>query len=290
MARTASPLSGIALMTLATATFACADALSKVLVADYPVLQVVWLRQVAALAVWAPVILWVGGRDVWRTARPGMHAVRAVLHLASAVCFHLALTRVPLAEATALFYVEPLLLTALAVPLLGEKVGIRRWIAVVVGLLGMLLLVRPGSGEASLWYLFPLASAVVFALYEILTRKAGFGDRPMTSFVWLLGGMIVVLAPAVPFVWQPLDQRALLLLALLGIISGGAQFLMIFALARAPASVLAPLRYSHLVWATLLGVAIFSALPDGWSLAGMAIIVGAGLYVWHRERRRATAA
>lgn len=289
MARTASPLSGIALMTLATATFACADALSKVLVADYPVLQVVWLRQVAALAVWAPVILWVGGRDVWRTARPGMHAVRAVLHLASAVCFHLALTRVPLAEATALFYVEPLLLTALAVPLLGEKVGIRRWIAVVVGLLGMLLLVRPGSGEASLWYLFPLASAVVFALYEILTRKAGFGDRPMTSFVWLLGGMIVVLAPAVPFVWQPLDQRALLL-ALLGIISGGAQFLMIFALARAPASVLAPLRYSHLVWATLLGVAIFSALPDGWSLAGMAIIVGAGLYVWHRERRRATAA
>ncbi|MGE0255189.1 MAG: DMT family transporter [Alphaproteobacteria bacterium] len=289
MSRFSAPVSGIALMALATATFAGADSLSKLLVADYPVPQVVWLRQVAGLAIWLPVILWVGGRDVWRTARPGMHAVRAALHLASAVFFHLALTHVPLAEATALFYVEPLLLTALAVPLLGEKVGWRRWAAVGVGLGGMLLLVRPGSGDTSMWMVFPLCSAVVFALYEILTRRAGFSDRPMTSFVWLLGGMIVLLAPAVPVVWQPMDQRALLLLALLGLISGGAQFLMIFALARAPASVLAPLRYCHLVWATLLGMAIFGTLPDGWSLAGMAVIAGAGLYVWHRERRQAAA-
>ncbi|MBM3560168.1 MAG: DMT family transporter, partial [Alphaproteobacteria bacterium] len=129
----------------------------------------------------------------------GMNALRIVLHLASALCFTTALAHLPLAEAMAIFFVEPLLLTALSVPLLGEKVGVRRWAAIGVGFVGVLLVVRPGTVAWSVWAFFPLGSAVVFALYEIVTRKAGASEPPLTSFLWLMAGMGLLMAPAAPF-------------------------------------------------------------------------------------------
>lgn len=283
-------VSAVAIMVVAMAIYAAADAVGKVLVAEIPVLQLVWVRTLATFIIWAPVIFWIGGRGIWRTSRPGLHALRIVLHLASAVFFTTALAHLPLAEAMAVFFVEPLLVTALSVPLLGERVGIRRWIAVGVGFLGMLLVVRPGTVAWSVWALFPLGSAVVFALYEIVTRKAGTSEPPLTSFLWLMVGMGAIMAPAAPFYWAPLPDHTLWLLALLGLLNGCAQLGIIGALARAPATVLAPFRYGQLFWATVFGFLVFGAFPDAVSIAGMTLIAGSGLYVWHRERRRATTA
>ncbi|MGE0255188.1 MAG: DMT family transporter [Alphaproteobacteria bacterium] len=287
VATPAPRVGAVAIMVVAMAIYAAADAVGKVLVAEIPVLQLVWVRTLATFAIWAPVIFWIGGRSIWRTARPGVHALRIVLHLASALCFTTALAHLPLAEAMAIFFVEPLLLTALSVPLLGEKVGVRRWAAIGVGFVGMLLVVRPGTVAWSVWAFFPLGSAVVFALYEIVTRKAGASEPPLTSFFWLMAGMGLLMAPAAPFYWEPLPVHTLWPLALLGLLNGCAQFGLIAALARAPATVLAPFRYGQLFWAAVFGFLVFSAFPDPISLAGMALIAGSGVYVWYRERQRA---
>lgn len=278
---------GILWMLLGVLLYMCADTIVKELSKGYPVVQIVWARYAFHLAL---VVLVVGRRlpRVMRTERPGLHAVRSILQLGAAATFITALGFIGLVEANAIQFAAPLIVTALSVPLLGEPVGIRRWLGVAVGFIGVLVIIRPGT-EMMAWASFlPLAAAGFSAFYQIITRVVGRTDDAMTSLVYagLAGG--VVSSAIVPFYWVAPDAYGWLLLVGLGTLAGASNFAVIKALQAAPAATVTPYAYSSLIWATLFGYVFFDNLPDLWTVAGALIIVGSGLYIYYREsvRRR----
>jgi drug/metabolite transporter (DMT)-like permease len=281
----AAPLRGIVFMVLATAFYAASDTLAKVMLADYSVLQVTWARYAFALVLVLPVFARVSPRAALTSARPVWQASRSLLMIVGAGVYFVALRTMPVADVTAIFYVEPLVLTAIAVPLLGEHVGRRRWIGVGVGFCGMLLIIRPGSGALDPVALLPFVAAVMFALYQVTTRLMSARDRPFTTYLYLVLTGTVVMSCLAPFDWTAPDLRGWLLFALHGTLGGFAQLFLIGALSAAPASALAPFRYGQLIFATIGGLVVFGHVPDATTGAGMLVIAGAGLYVWARERR-----
>ncbi|MGE0121077.1 MAG: DMT family transporter [Dongiaceae bacterium] len=276
----------ILLVIAAVTLYAVIDALAKVMVQDMDVLQIIWSRFAFAL----PLLpLFVGSRwpELWRTDRPGLQVARGLIPVVAGGAIVLALKVMPLADATALLFVSPLMLTALAVPLLKERVGLHRWTAVVVGFLGVLVIVRPG-GETMQWAaLLPLVTAFLYALYQIATRVLSRSTPAPTTFVYMVVVGTVVSSLALPFVWRTPDAMGWAMMAASGLLHGLAHYLVTRAFALAPAAVLAPYNYAQLVGASLIGYAAFGHLPDGWTIGGAVIIVAAGLYVAYRERRLA---
>ncbi len=282
-----SPGRGVALIILATFMFIVMDTTAKYLMRDYPVGMVVWGRYVFHVLLFVPLLLAGRGRGVLTTRRPWRQLLRSVLLLLSTIFAYLALARMQLAEVTAIFFVAPLLVTALSVPILGERVGARRWTAITVGFIGVLILVRPGSGVFGWAALLPLVTAACFALYQIVTRQISSADGPLTSLFYtaLLGAVLASIA--VPFQWHTPDAMGWVLLALAGFAGAAGHFFFITALTLAPASTVAPYQYVQIIWATLAGLIVFGNVPDPWTGAGAAVIAGSGLYVWQRERVRA---
>ncbi len=279
---------GIAFMLLTGFGFVSLDTLAKHLSVDYPTAQVVWARYAFHVALMLPVALWLGPRRLFATRRPWLQLLRGVLLLAATVLFFTALRYLPLATATSIAFIAPLLVTALSVPLLGEHVGPRRWIAVCVGFCGMLIIVRPGVEFASAAHwatLLPAAMAVCYALYQIGTRVLGPGEDAFASLFYTAVVGAVATSVFVPFHWTAPDTRGWLLMALLGGVGGCAHLTLIRALSYAPASLLAPFQYVNLVWATVFGFVVFADLPDWPTLLGAAVIVGSGLFVYYREAR-----
>ena len=284
-AETTSVLRGIVLMLAAGFMFVLMDAAAKHLAQTYSVTQVAWARYVFHMAT-LPVLF---GRHRWtavlRTPRLGLQLARSVLLLASTFLFFLAVKFIPLADATAIGFVGPLLVTALSVPLLGEHVGWRRWAAVIVGFAGVLVIIRPGFGMLHWAVVLPLLVAVCFALYQISTRVLSRTDGWTTTLFYSASVGVVAMSVAVPFQWRTPDLAGWAAMAFLGLMGSLGHLAMIRAFAAAPGTTPAPLTYMQLVWAIVIGFALFGDFPDGPTLAGAAVIAASGLYVIDRERR-----
>jgi drug/metabolite transporter (DMT)-like permease len=282
------PVRGIILVLVATALFAGMDAASKILAVRHDPLQICWARYVVQVSCFA--LMFLPGRAEiprMRSAKPRHQILRGVLLLASSILFVCGLARLPMAEATAIGFAAPFFITALSIPLLGEKVGWRRWMAVIVGFGGILVVVRPGFGSIDTAALFPLISAACWAGAMIVTRQMSFADPPATTLLWSSVTGLVLSTLALPFVWVTPTWQGWGWMALMGLLSASAHFVLVRGYQYAAASLLAPLSYSQIVWAPTLGYLIFGDVPDRWTWAGGAVIVTGGLYVWHRERVRA---
>jgi drug/metabolite transporter (DMT)-like permease len=278
------PIVAAGCVLLAVLLFASQDTLSKILVVDYSPFEIAWVRYGVNCLLLTPFLLRSRGRAL-RTAMPWTQLGRSFVVIASAIIFMTGLNFLPVADATAINFVAPLLVTALSIPLLGEKVGVRRWTAVVIGFVGMLVIVQPGGSAFQLAAFLPAISASFWAMALIFTRKLSGGRESSlttitysTVFPWL--GLTVMM----PFLWHTPDLRAWLLMGIVGVISVSAQFLMILAYSRRPASALAPLSYAQLIWATMYGYLVFGNVPAPLTWLGAAIVVASGLYVLRRER------
>ncbi len=282
------PVGGILLMLSAVVLFSCSDATAKYLSGELPVFEIVWLRYIAFVLFLVPSALRSGGR-IFRSTRPGLQILRGLCMLASSMLFITCLPVLPLADATAIGFVSPLFITALSIPFLGEQVGLRRWAAILVGLIGVLIVVRPGTSAFQPAALLPILSALAWAGAIILTRKMSGADGTATTLLFTAVSAMVLISFVVPFDWVMPSLRQIGLGLVYGAFASGGQWLVVLAYHRAGASVLAPLIYSQLVWAATLGFLIFGAAPDAWTLLGAAVIIASGLYTAHRERIRATA-
>jgi drug/metabolite transporter (DMT)-like permease len=195
-----------------------------------------------------------------------------------------------MAEATAMAFVSPIFVTALSIPFLGERVGVRRWAAVVVGLLGVLVVVRPGSDAFDPAAVFPILSALSWAVALVVTRKMKDGDHPLTTLLYPAVIGFAVTGVLTAFDWQDLGPNEVLLGLVAGVTSTIAQGLIVLAFRQAGASLLAPFFYTQLLWSAALGYLVFASVPDAWTFAGAGIIAASGLYTAHRERVRAAEA
>lgn len=276
---------GIVLLLAAILGFTLMDATAKHLTQTYHPAQVVWARFVGNLAIFA-VIFRASAITLMRTRRPGLQFSRALMQLASVGLFFTSLQVIGLAEATAIMDLNPVLITLGAALFLGEAIGPRRLAGIAVALIGALVIIRPGMGVFQPAALLPLAGAFTYAAGALLTRMART-DSVATSVMWSAVVGSVLTSMAVPFVWQPIALADLWAFALLGLFGTLSQYLLVRAFSVAEAGVLAPFGYTGLVWAGLWGWLLFGQLPDRWTVAGAAIIVAAGLYVWSREARAA---
>jgi drug/metabolite transporter (DMT)-like permease len=269
----------------AIVVFSSQDTLSKILVVDYSPIEIAWFRYMINTLILIPFLLRSRGRMLV-TRMPWQQTARAAAVLGSAVVFMAGLNELPIADATAINFVSPLVVTALSIPLLGEKVGLRRWIAVLVGFAGVLIIIRPGSGTFGWAALLPLFSATLWAIGLILTRRMSSTEPALTTLSYSTFLAAIALTLVLPFVWRTPDAGALILLLVIGVISVTAQYLMIVGYSRAAASVLAPLTYTQMIWSTTLGYLVFGAVPGLFTWIGGAVIVASGLYVLHRQRVR----
>ncbi len=281
--RTASVTTqGILLMVGAIFLFTLMDAIAKGLVADYPTLQVVWARYTGQ-TVLVGLLLWRRLPALLVTHYPWMQALRSTFQFGATTFFFFSVGWIGLAEATAITDTNPVLITLGAAVFLGEKLGMRRILGVVVALCGAVIIIRPGSGVFSLAAVLPLGCAICYAGYAIATRWVGARENPWTSLIYaaLLGTLIT--SALMPFLWVPIAAPDILGFLALGLLGAGAQFLLIRAFTIAEVSAIAPFGYLGIVFATFWGALFYGAYPDRWTIIGALVIVLAGLYVWHRE-------
>jgi drug/metabolite transporter (DMT)-like permease len=282
-----TPTRAVAWMLLAVACFSLMDAGMKQLSSSYPTLQVTFLRGAASLPF---VLVWVLATAGPRSLVPvrwGLHLLRGLLGMAMIGCFVFALRSLPLSTAYTIYFVAPLLIAALSVPLLGEQVGPRRWIAIGIGLVGVLVVLRPGvDGFISIPGLMVLLAATAYAIAAITVSMLTRTDTPQSMVVWFL--VILALGAgllAIPD-WQPLQLGHAGLIAGMGLAGAGGQVALTRAFQLGEASLIAPLEYTGLVWVIGWDLLFWGVLPDSWTWLGAGIIVASGLYLLHRERVR----
>ncbi|WP_047335874.1 DMT family transporter [Pseudomonas protegens] len=281
------PIKGIALICLAVLLFASHDTLSKYLSAFYPIVMVVWARYVVhtllMLVVFVPRS---GFSAVVRTKRPGLQLLRALCLIGTSLLFTTGLRYIPLAEATAVNFLAPLLVTALSVPFLGERVSRAQWLAVLTGFVGVLIVVRPGGALFTPAILLPLGSALCFGFYQLLTRKLSGVDSPTTSN--FLTGILnsLVMSALLPFFWStPTLVHGLFMIGL-GTCGMLGHMLLTQAFRHAAPAMLAPFSYGQILFAGLFGYLIFDHTPDQYALVGIAVICLSGLAVAWAQRKR----
>jgi drug/metabolite transporter (DMT)-like permease len=278
-------------MLLAGLMFAFMDAGMKWIATSYSPFQVAALRSLAALP---PVLLWILMRGRMGTllhVHWPLHLFRGVLGVGVMAGFVYGVARMPLSTAYAIVFVAPLMVTALAVPLLGEKVGPRRWASIAVGLLGVLVVLRPGaSGTATGPGLVLLLAALCYAVAAITVRKLAQSDSPEAMVFWFLLLLSVFAGTIAAFDWQPVQRGHLWIVASIGLTGALGQIALTHAFRLGEASQIAPLDYVGLVWVVVLDLAIWQVLPNGVTWLGAAIIVASGLYLIRRESVAAAAA
>ncbi len=280
---------GILWLMFAVTLFVCMDSIAKFLTSRISVTEIVWARYVFHLTAMLPVILWHGPWHLIVTAHPGLQIARSLMLLAVTFLFNMGFRHLPLATVTAIGFATPLVVTALAVPLLKEKVGPRRWAAVLVGFAGVLVIVRPGSDSFDAAVLFPLAGAVCNGCYQLATRALSGRDRALTTIFWTGLGGCAAMSPAMPWLWQAPGPVEWILLLLYGVLGFFSHYMLILAYRHVSASVLAPFSYVQLVLAIISGIVFFHNVPDAWTFLGTLLICGSGLYVWYRQRLQSAA-
>jgi drug/metabolite transporter (DMT)-like permease len=278
-------LAGIGLMLAGIFLFALNDAMGKWLVATYSVGQLLLIRSLAALVVLVPFIRRDGIAAFRDAPRPGLQLWRAVLATAEVACFYWAVIDLPLADVMTYYLAGPIYVTAISAVFLHEKVGWRRWTAVLVGFLGVLIALRPSPATLTLPAIVAIVGSFTFSLLMIATRQVrGTTDTVLVTTQTL--GALVFGAVVAPLTWVTPSPRDASLLALLGIVAMAAHVCVNRSLKLAPASVVVPYQYTMIVWAVILGYLVFGDVPDPAMLTGAAVIVAAGLYIFLREQRR----
>ncbi|HVO87970.1 MAG TPA: DMT family transporter [Casimicrobiaceae bacterium] len=273
---------GLVLLLSGTALIAVMDALVKLLSHSYSTLQIAWGRYAVSAILLFLVIEPRRSFARLRTRRLSLHLLRTALLLSATVCFFAALRTLSLADANAIFFSSPLLITVLSCWILRESIGARRWLAVLAGFAGVLLVMRPGSGTLGAAALLPLIAASCSALYHVMTPVLARTEDPANTlhFMALVAG--VGLLPVVPFFWTAFDAAGAVGIVAIGTLGTAGHFLLIRAFQTVPASTLSPFLYVYLVWATILGWLIFSDVPSVATIAGAVVIIASGLYVYRQ--------
>jgi len=275
---------GILLALVTVFVFSASDAMGKIVAEAEGGLMVSWSRFVFALIA-LPLAFPHRIGEMVRTKEPRLQAWRSIVVIGANTIFFVGLRYLPLADAVAIGFVAPFLTTVLAIPMLGERVGVRRWTAIVVGFIGMLVIVRPGFADRDWMYALPMVSATFWAFYVVLTRKLGSRESPLTTLFYTPVAGAIAMTVTAPLYWTWPTPGHWAILVAIGVLATVGHLALIRAYRLAPASLLAPFGYFSIVFATVLGFLVFDTLPDVWTLTGAAIVVGSGIYVFHREAR-----
>jgi drug/metabolite transporter (DMT)-like permease len=285
-ARADRPFKGIALVLASTIFLGTSDVTAKYLSATLPSIEIAWIRFLVFAVIMTPAMMPASPLYALQTNRLGLHLMRGAALLGSSLFFISGLRFLPIAEASATGFVAPLFVTALSIIFLGEKVGLRRWIATGVGLVGVLIILRPGTGAFHPAAFFPLVSALAWACTLIMTRMMSGTERAITTMTYSSIAGLFILSALVPFVWVTPTWHDIAFGILIGVASTAGQWIVVLAFRYADASVLAPFSYTQLLWVSVLGFFIFGEVPDAYTITGAAFIVASGLYTAHRERVR----
>jgi drug/metabolite transporter (DMT)-like permease len=274
-------------MMLSILLFSLMDASVKWLGAIYPTAQIMFFRCAVALVPVAVIIVLRGGPGILRTGHKGLHLLRSVLGIAAMGFAFYAFSLMPLAEAVSILHTAPLFMTALSVILLREKVGIRRWTAIIIGFIGMLIVVRPGADMLASGSLYMLAAAFLIGCTTIIIRHLGKIDDPVCiTFYFTVTGVLVSAVGILMQGWQAPAPADLALLLMVGLFGGMAQYLMTLSYRHLAVGILAPLKYLTIVFGGCIAYLVWDELPDLQSYIGIGVIVGSGLYTLHRELMR----
>lgn len=285
--KTGSLAAGIALMTCAGFLFATLDSLAKHLTYILPVIQIVWARYVVQTTLMTGYVTYSSGTRFLHTRRPVLQVLRGLSLLGASLCMYLSLPHIPIADATALVFFTPVVVTVLSVVVLKEKIGIHRIMAIGVGFAGVMLIIEPGFGTTGPYHLLPIAAAMINAVYLMLTRQlAGAEESAATQFHTTAVGT-VVLSFFVYSVWVTPSATTMGLLVVLGALAAAGHFCLVRAFSHAPASLLSPYLYCQVIFAALYSVLWFGDAPRPMMIAGAALLMASGLYIWWRERLRA---
>ncbi|OWU68762.1 transporter [Marinibacterium profundimaris] len=280
-------MKGITLIAMGFFAFAACDMQAKLLTAELPTFEVVWFRQLGLFMGVIVLLALRGPTTVLSSRRPGLQIARGLTAAASASFFIFGVQYVPLADATAVSFIAPFVVTVLGALVLREPVGARRWGAVALGFLGMLIVIRPGLGVFHPGMLFVVCAAFCFATRQIMSRWLSGADPVLTTVAYTSITSSLVLSLSLPFVWEtPEGWRVWGICAGLTLCAGVGEVLIIRALDIGQAVVLAPVQYSLILWSTFYGFVVFGDLPDHWTFLGCGIIIASGLYTVHRERLR----
>lgn len=279
-----APKKAIFAMVIGAAVLAANDAVLKWLTNDYHVGQIIFCRGIFVSLPLAVLICKAGGLKSLRSVNPTGHAVRATLVIVGTFLFVSGLAYLPLAEAIAIAFAGPLFITALAQPLLGESVGWRRWFAVLTGFIGILFIVQPGSAVVQWAVLLPLMASLAGALRDLLTRHLSSQENTVALLFYTTLGVILASLVTIPFIWVPVPFVDWGWFATSGILVGFAHFLMIETFRYGEATLVAPFKYSGVIWAGLLGYLIWGDIPDLIAVLGASIVTLSGIYILHREQ------
>lgn len=279
-------LGGIALMCLAVFCFCGLDTTAKWLNGHIPTLEVLWARYASHFFLSLLVVNPWTTPGLLSTKRLGLQIFRSIMLVGSSLCNFVALRYLQLDQTSTIVFSTPLFVALCAGPMLGEWIGPRRWTAILVGFSGVLLVTRPGAGGIHPAAIISLGSAICYSLYNVTTRiLAAYDSTATTSFYGALIGLIVSTLP-LPWIWttpdEPIVVAAMIWIGALGWIG---HLFLIMAHRRAPAPVLAPFIYTQIVWMIIAGYTVFGDVPNRWTLAGVTVVIGAGLYLLYRERR-----
>jgi drug/metabolite transporter (DMT)-like permease len=285
-ARADRPFRGIALILASTVFLGASDVTAKYLSATLPSIEIAWIRFLVFALIMVPAMLPGSPLYALRSDRPGLQVMRGVTLLSSSLLFISGLRFLPIAEASATGFVAPLFVTALSIVFLGESVGVRRWLATAVGLIGVLIIVRPGTSAFHPAASFPIVSALAWACTMIMTRMMSGREHAITIMTYSSIVGVCILSALVPFVWVAPSWHDILFGVFIGVASTAGQWIVVLAFRYADASVLAPFSYTQLLWVSILGFLTFGEVPDIWTVSGAVFIVASGLYTAHRERIR----
>ncbi|MCC5958468.1 MAG: DMT family transporter [Rhodobacteraceae bacterium] len=262
------------------------DAVAKLLTDRYAPIQIVFLRNLIAVPIIAAVIMLAFGKATLHTNHLRLHALRGALMVVGAWLYFTALMYMPLAEATALVFSAPIFITALSVPLLGEHVGWRRWGAVLLGFVGVLVIVRPGSAAFQLAALLPVGTALCYAIFMISARWIDRAERLWTMMLFAMLFPLLYSAPFAVANWTPVQAGDMALFVAIAVFGSLGLALIGQAFRMAPAAIVAPFDYTALIWATGLGWLIWGDIPMLWTILGAAIIVSSGIIIILREAKQ----
>ena len=280
-------LIGIALMCATVACFSCLDSTAKYLGRTLPTAQVVWARYFASVVLVAAILNPVTSPGMIRTSRLGLQVLRSTTLLLSTALNFVAIRYLQLAEAVSISFATPFLVALLARPLLGETITPARLGAIIVGFLGVVVVVRPGTGALHPAAFLSVLGCFCYAGYAIMTRQLAAHDRAETTLIYSGLAGVLVLTPLLPLFWEtPASWATWALMASMGVYATLGHFMMIKAHQFAPASVLSPFMYSQLLWMVLLGWLIFGDVPDHWTVTGGLIVIASGLFLLSQERLR----
>ena len=277
-----NPIAGIVMMLASTGVFVTMNVIIKLIGPSYDAIQVTFIRNMVASLVVVPFIVHSGGLPILKTSRPWMHAARSLGGIVSTVLYFYAFVRLPLADVMVISQAVPLIVAMLAAVILKEQVGIRRWGAIFVGFIGVLVTLNPTTAIRPEVFV-AIAAAAIWAVTVLVLRSLGRTESPYTVVFYYMVSGTVLTGMLMPWLWQPLPIDVLAMLAVAGVLGAFGQILMTYAFKLADASLISPFNYTSILWGIGFDALVWSLAPSSTTLWGAAIITSAGIYLLHRE-------